>query len=488
MITGLENRNGAVELIVDGQRRVFDGAWACPGFTDAHGHLYGLGSKLLGLNLEGASSADECIERAKLYDRRRSGWVYGFGWNNELWQCKVFPGLSALDAAFPDAPVFLSRIDGHAAWVNSAALRSAGIDENTIDPDGGKIIRFANGKPTGILLDNAMNPVRNLIEKPANDEIERRLLAAANELLANGITEICDMDVSPAIAEILVILDSERLLPIRVNVYLSGEEIIKNGCRAGVTSYHGNKLKITGTKFYADGALGSRGAAMLAPFEDVEGCGLLLTNDSELFNSCKTALAMGFDVAVHAIGDAANRLVLNVYGKLRQSGAVPYGRLLRIEHAQIVAPEDLVLFAEYDVIASMQPVHCTSDAKMARSRIGSRISNAYLWKTMLKNGIALLAGSDFPIESHSTIAGIDAFVRRTPAGESEPWLPEQRLSRNEAIAAYTKTYHTITNNSVRGKIEIGAKADINIIDTDLENCSEDEIINCNVLATLCSDY
>jgi predicted amidohydrolase YtcJ len=483
-IKSIEPCDKSVVLIIEGIEYSFTNCWAYPGFVDSHGHVAALGSKLQGLNLTLAHSAEECIGLAASFKKLRGGWVYGFGWNNELWQNNNFPTKELLDDYFKDTPVYLTRIDGHCAWVNSKALELAGINILTPDPIGGKILREKSGCPTGILLDNAMDLVSRLIPKPTREQVSDNIIFALNKLAESGITEVCDMDMEPDFLEIYKKLDSENNLPVRVNAFVKGQN--DEWLEDHLKPYNGKNFKLSGVKFYADGALGSRGAALIEPYSDDNTNGLLLINHEHLYNKCKLALNNGFDVAVHAIGDAGNRLVLEVFAKLFDDGVPSENSNLRLEHAQIIHPDDLHFFSKYRIHASIQPIHCLSDAPMARRRLGSRTSYSYRWKSLIESGALLSAGSDFPIESHNPLTGLSALIYRIPFGENEPWGEAECLTPQEAISAYSLWYNKSTRkDELYGRLAPGKIADITILDRDITTCTADEILETKVMATVC---
>ncbi len=441
------------------------GAVVLPGLTDAHCHLIGLGLMADRVDLRGARSPRECAERmAARAARLPAGvWVEGFGWNQEEWGDLRMPDRSFLDPLLPDRPAVLQRIDSHASWVNGAALSAAGIVPHEVP--GGEIALDANGLPTGILIDNAMKLVERAVP-PAS--VERRagwIEYGARECLRFGITEVHDMNVEPERLEPMAIA-SERggLGGLRCNVFLAaqGEEWRSFGPPARLTP----DIDVVGVKYFMDGALGSRGAFLLEPYADApETCGIRLLTSEELHDLALEPMSLGFAVATHAIGDAANRLALDACARLR-----PRDReaILRIEHAQIVHPSDRRRFAELGVLPSMQPTHCTSDARMAERRLGAeRCGHAYSWRSLRELGLPIPAGSDFPIESPDPLAGLRAFSFREPEPGGPAWYGEERISQQEAIDAYT-TWPTlgIPGGPRRGRLEEGYEADLTVLSAD----------------------
>ncbi|MFP4528925.1 MAG: amidohydrolase [Candidatus Kapaibacterium sp.] len=484
IISDLSPGAGYVRIISEGLDRRFENAWAYPGIVDTHGHIGALGARLTEPDLSQARSAELSVGIVSDSGITRGDWIYARGWNQELWHDNSFPDKYILDKKFGDSPAFFVRIDGHAAWVNSAALRLAGISSETNSPPGGEILRDKNGRPTGILLDTAMDLVRRLIPDYAEAQIEEFYRAGLDACADAGLTEVHAMDVSPERLELLKRLDERGELPIRLQCYIKAQE--DEWRIARVEPFDGEMLSVRGLKFYADGALGSRGAAMIEPYSDAPGSsGLLLINPDVLYTKALKGVEMGFDIAVHAIGDAANRMVLDVYHKIRRQIGFNSKNILRIEHAQHVHPDDLPLFAEIGVIPSVHPMHCITDAAtMTRRRLGNRCDYAYPWKSFINAGVNPAGGSDFPIEPHNPLTGIDAFVRRAPAGSNEAWYPEERLSRREALLAYTYWAHAAAGNSSRrGSIEKNMDADITILDKDIISCGNQEINETQALGT-----
>lgn len=482
-IQSVEPHFGAVIIISETGTDVYPDCWALPGLVDSHAHIFGLGKRLRGLGLYDAESAEECATRAAARTPDSGGWITGMGWNQELWQQNEYPNASILDATLPDIPAYLSRADGHAAWVNSAALRLAGISPATPDPEGGAILREKSGKPTGILIDNAMDLVRGHI--PPSDAAEQRacIAAALEECATMGLTEIHDMDVSHGLLEHFRDLAERGAMPARVQSFVKAQN--NEWVQTGLLPAVGELFRVCGLKFYADGALGSRGAALLEPYADApETSGLMLLTEDALFQMAALGLEYDWHISTHAIGDAANRMVLNVYEKLRKQEAANREAILRIEHAQIVHPDDVDRFSRLDVKAAVQPVHCISDAPMAGKRLGSRCGYGYPWRSLRNVGVGIAGGSDFPIESGNPLLGIEAFVRRTPFGSDEAWFPKERITRLEAILAYTKWAHEAAGQDYRrGFLLPKYDADITVLTDNILTCDETEISTITVAAT-----
>lgn len=464
-------------------KHTFENACIYPGFTDTHGHVFGLGTTLTSPGLYNAVSLEECLSIISKSSPNRGDWLVGYGWNEENWICGSYPDKKYLDSLFPDNPVVMFRVDGHALWVNSKALQAAGIGSDYNCPAGGEVKVDKSGIPTGILVDNAIYPVTNAIPWYSDSQAKEIIRQSVAELASKGITEVHDMDVSPDLIRIYKELDDGGNLPIRLQSFIQAQQ--DEYLQAAGEPYIGRNFNVIGLKFYADGALGSRGAAMLTDYADCPGHkGLVLIGHEELSRKMAKGIKAGFAIAVHAIGDAANRMVLGVYSAIRNSGSVNDEIILRVEHAQHIHPDDLEKFGKYNIFAAVQPVHCTSDAKMARKRLGLSNTRHYPWKSLLDAGAIMGGGSDFPIESHNPLAGLDAFVNRIPFGENESWMPGECIDFNQALDSYTVNAHVIAGQMNRGKIESGCEADFVILDRDL-SIDKTKITDAKVLATFC---
>lgn len=432
-----------------------------PGFTDSHAHLIGLGEMGSKVNLVDARSAQECAQRIAQHAKTvPSGtWIQGFGWNQERWDSPTLPTRELLDRLIPDHPVILLRIDTHAAWVNSAAIHAAAITPRWVD--GGEVLLDGTGQPNGILIDNAMGLAFQQIPPITTQQKMEWIAYGVQQCLRYGITSLHDMNVEPERLEAMVRLAEHDEMSIRCEVFLKaqGEE-----WRAVPQPQSlAKNLSIVGVKYFADGALGSRGALLLEPYsDDPTTHGIQLLSADQLAGLANEPARRGFAVATHAIGDGANRLVLDAYQQLRNRYP---DALLRVEHAQIVHPDDVPRFAQLGVLPSMQPTHCTSDATMAEQRLGyQRCGYAYGWQNLRRTGVPILAGSDFPIESPDPIAGIRAFVERLNSSTGKPWYPEQRIAQQEAIAAFTEWPAAgIPGQPRRGRIAEGYAADIVVL-------------------------
>ncbi len=467
------DRSDRPRLFVNGSEVALPpGALIVPGFVDTHCHLIGLGLMASRVALRGAVSAQECARRAaeRAREPRGAGWVVGFGWNQEEWGQRDMPNASMLDALVPDVPVVFYRIDSHAAWCNTAALLRAGITRDAVAEGrvaagpGGSIEVDEAGSPTGILIDNAMSLVDAAIPPPSVEQQAAWITASVEACLRLGITEVHDMNVEPERLEAMARAAERGGMRLRCNVFLKGAD---DAWRAvGRPARLAPNVDLVGVKYFADGALGSRGALLLEPYEDApETRGLALLDVEELAERARMPLERGFAIATHAIGDAANRLTLDAYERLRP--AFP-GALLRVEHAQTVHPDDLSRFAHLGVIPAMQAVHCTSDAPMAERRLGlDRCARAYPWASMLRAGRPVLGGSDFPIESADPLAGLRAFAYREPVPGAGAWFGAERITAEQALAAYTAWAPLgIPGAPNRGRLAAGCDADIVVLSAD----------------------
>ncbi len=447
------------------------GRVAVPGLVDGHAHLYGIGKALAEIDVRGLPDAQACARRvAEAAGQQPEGWLQGRGWDQNLWEGQAWPTREVLDAAVPERPVMLRRVDGHAAWVNSRALALAGITAATPDPDGGAILRDQAGEPIGILVDNAVNLMRAVIPLPGPAESERRIRLAMDHCVARGLTAIHEMGAKWDRVQIYKRLAAAGELRLRVVVFLEDDPAtLDAGLAAGPWLSDDRMLLVRGVKLYADGALGSRGALLLADYSDQAGSrGLAVTPRSHLTEVCRRAYDAGFQVATHAIGDGANRLMLDIYEEvLGRNGA---GRRWRVEHAQIIAPDDLGRFAELGVIASMQPVHCTSDMDWVPDRLGDgRVAGAYAWNSLAGSGAVLSFGSDAPVESVDPLPGLFAACTRTHADGTPPggWLPHEALDGRAALRAFTLgPAYAAGLDSDLGVLVPGRLADITVLDAD----------------------
>jgi len=445
-----------------------------PGLIDGHGHVLGLGQNLNQVDLRTSGSEAQAVAQVAAFAKNHTEaqWVLGRGWNQVLWPNQQFPAKTLLDESIADRPVWLSRIDGHAGWANSKALAIAGISKATIDPPGGEIIRDADGNPTGVLIDNAMDLLTPHIPQPSQAELTSALSAAFDHLLSLGITSVHDAGIDAATLASYQQLKAEKKLPVRIYAMLSATDPkLAEWLKAGPILDPDDQFIARSVKVYGDGALGSRGAALLSAYTDKPGQkGLLVTQPDKLTAVMKLTIAAGFQTNVHAIGDLANRLVLDRFEQLATEEQRLSGRH-RIEHAQIVAPSDIPRFAKLHVLPSMQPTHATSDKNMAQARLGiARLRGAYAWKTFTDQGSRIVGGSDFPVELPNPFFGIHAAVTRQDQ-QNQPvggWLPEQRLTLTQALKAFTQdaAYGAFQEQRL-GSLEPGQWADFILVDRDI---------------------
>jgi predicted amidohydrolase YtcJ len=455
--------------VIDGR-----GKTLLPGLIDAHGHVIDLGFEGVRINLTGTANLREAQDRIKAYAAANPDrpWALGDGWNQVLWKLGRFPTARELDLAVADRPAVLGRIDGHAKWLNTKALTAAGIDRATVDPVGGRIERDEAGNPTGVLVDKAMDLVDGFIPPPSDVERRAALKAALAHMNSVGLTAVGDAGDTAKMIALYKEMADKGQLTVRVYAMIEDtgpdfETLSKSGPLIG---YGRDRLSVRSVKLYADGALGSRGAALLAPYSDKpDQRGLLFLTDDAMEHKIETALKAGYQVNIHAIGDAANHQVLDAFEAAYRAVG---GRQLRnrVEHAQVVALTDIPRFKQLDLIASMQPTHATSDKNMAESRIGKeRLKGAYAWRTFLAQGTRIAAGSDFPVESDNPFFGLHAAVTRTDHG-NEPkggWHIEQAMTLTEAFRAFTldAAYAAHQEKSI-GSLETGKWADFIVVDRD----------------------
>jgi predicted amidohydrolase YtcJ len=449
-------------------------ATVVPGLIDAHAHVGGLGFAMLGADLVGTASKAEIIQRlrAKAAQLKPGEWLLGNGWDQNDWPQQSFPTAAELDAVFPDRPVWLSRVDGHAGWANSAAMRAVPRDlAGNWQPDGGMIQRDAAGKPNGIFIDNAMLLVEHA--RPAPDEAtsERALALGMQAAVEHGLTGVHDAGITLAELRRYQRLADRGQMPLRIYAMADGNsDALESLCRNGLYRHPSGRLQMRAVKLYADGALGSRGAAMLEDYSDDHGNrGLLVMSADELAVASAKAKRCGVQVATHAIGDRGNRLALDTYEHALGADVAGDHRW-RVEHAQILAPADLARFAQLHVIASMQPTHATSDMPWAQERVGAqRIVGAYAWRQLRDSGARLAFGSDFPVESVDPRLGLYSAVSRAD-GEGKPaggWMPQEKLTAFEALRGFTldAAYAGFGENEL-GSLAPGKRADFVVLAED----------------------
>jgi len=439
-----------------------------PGLIDAHCHLYGLGVDLESVSVRGLATeqATAKVVGAAATTLPPGEWLLGRGWDQNKWPGQAFPTSATLDQVVGDRPVVLRRIDGHAIWASSKAMALAGITAGTADPPGGKIVRAASGTPTGVLIDNATELVESKIPPTTADARERRILAAAAKATATGITAVHEMGIDDATADVYKRLATGGKLPLRVYAFLAGDTAHPEALRTRAPAPATRRFVMRGVKFFADGALGSRGARLARPYDDdPNNLGLWVTEPAVLAAAVEAAVDGGWEVAVHAIGDAGVGSVLDAFAAAEAKH--PGTHRLRVEHTQVIAAADVERMVATHAIASMQPTHATSDMPWAEARIGKdRIAGAYAWRTMLDHHIPLAFGSDFPVEDVGPLLGIYAAVTRQDAAGNPPggWYPAQRMTLEEAIAAFTRDAARIEGDDTRGVIAAGKVADLTVYD------------------------
>ncbi len=447
------------------QRVDLPGGTLLPGLIEGHAHVGGLGALGGQVDLTGQDSLPETLGRIRSWSQSHTGgWLLGRGWDQNRWPARTFPGALDLDALTGSRPTFLERVDGHAAWVNTAALAIAGISPDTPDPSGGRILKDAHGRPNGILLDTAVNLVAKHIPPPSVAELEARLRAGLLSLRADGFTAVADMGIDGRELAAYRRLAAAKALPIRVFAYLAHDHELMIRELKQPRQKQVSFFQVQGVKFYLDGALGSRGARLLAPYADEPGTkGLWVTEPAKVALDAAITLRAGYQPAIHAIGDAANRAALDLLAaalKRRGRGAL----LPRIEHAQIVTADDAARFGREGVVASVQPVHCTSDHSWTPARLGpERVKEAFPWRAFVNGGALLAFGSDAPVEAANPFIAVAAAETRQDPDGNPPggFLPDQRLTRVEAIRAYTSGNATALGRAKDlGTLQKGALADL----------------------------
>jgi predicted amidohydrolase YtcJ len=466
------------------------GKTVLPGLIDAHGHVLALGQQQLQVDLRGTKSAQLAIDRVRAFAvaNPNDRWIIGNGWNQVLWPGKQFPTAKQLDAAIADRPASLARVDGHAIWVNSVALKAAGITRATQDPPGGQIIRDSSGEATGVLVDAATALIEKHIPAPTDDELRKALRVATQELARVGLTGVHDAGIDMRTYDAYRALGTAKQLPIRIYAMLADAKdarpIIEQGPK---TDQFDDRLQLRAVKAWVDGALGSRGASMLEDYSDQpHHRGLTLYTAEQIKELGALTARHGWQLNIHAIGDAGNRLALDTFEQ-QFTAAQRQALRPRVEHAQVIALQDIPRFAKLGVIASMQPTHATSDMNMAEDRVGARrIKGAYAWRTLLNSGARLAFGSDFPVELPNPFLGLYAAVTRQDRDGHPPggWLPDQKLTREEALRLFTidAAYAARMEDQV-GSLEPGKWADFILLDRDYFKVPESEIDDIKVEAT-----
>jgi hypothetical protein len=443
-----------------------------PGLIDAHGHVMGLGLNALQLDLSDTKSLQEAQAKIAAYAAANPTprWIIGRGWNQETWGLGRFPTAAELDSVVRDRPVWLERVDGHAGWANSQAMKEAGITARTESPAGGRIEK-AGGQPIGIFVDAASSLIDKVVPAALPRTRDQAFDRAQEIMLSNGLTAAADMGTSPDDWMVMRRAGDDGRLKVRIIAYGAGVESALAIAGTKPTPWlYGDRLRLVGVKLYSDGALGSRGAWLKQPYKDSPGTrGLSFVTETELLNLMSRGAMDRFQLAVHAIGDAANAQLLGAIEEL--ANTYKGDRRWRIEHAQIVDPADLARFGRNGIIASMQPVHETSDWRMAEARMGiERLGGAYAWRSMIANRSPLAFGSDFPVESPNPFPGLAAAIsREDPSGQPPGgWLPEQRVTLEQALDAFTRgaAYAGFAEDRI-GSLEKGRWADFILVDRDI---------------------
>lgn len=486
------SERGAMALRGQNTRVVdLDGAVVIPGMIDAHAHLLGLGTALRDVDLTGTRSYEEVVER--VVERARElpagEWIQGRGWDQNDWGDTRFPTHEALSAAVPDHPVVLTRIDGHAVLANAMAMETAGVGRDTPDPEGGRIERLPNDEPSGVFVDNAEGLIVRAVPRPSRSETEQAVLAAIAEANRWGLTGVHEAGASRETIELYEELARAGRYDLRNYVMISDDaEDLQHYYGVGPRSdLYDGRLWVRSIKLYADGALGSRGAALLDPYsDDPNNNGLLVSPPEHIAEVAVEALRNGFQVATHAIGDRGNRVVLDAYESA--FAEVPRAdHRFRVEHAQILNPQDIPRFAELDVIPSMQAVHQTSDMYWAGNRLGvGRLYGAYAWRSLLDTGVPVPNGSDFPVERVNPLYSFHAAVSRQDDDNYPPggWYPDQRMTREEALKSITLwPAWAGFQEEVLGSLTPGKYADFVVLDRDIMQIAPEDILGTRVLAT-----
>ncbi|MEW5836207.1 MAG: amidohydrolase [Pseudomonadota bacterium] len=477
-----------------GSARVIDGGGHAllPGLIDAHGHVMELGFYSTQVDLTGTRSLDEALARIKAYAKAHpdAPWIIGGGWNQEIWKLGRFPTAKELDTVVADRPVWLSRVDGHAAWANTAAIRLAGVTAATLDPHGGRIERDARGNPAGVFVDGATDLVNAKVPEPTPAQRTAALDAALHEMAKVGLTGVGDPGIDLATYRLYRQYADQHRLTARIYamIHNTGADFDAISREGPLIGYGGDFLTVRAVKLYADGALGSRGAALLSPYsDDSHNRGLLFQPQPELTAMISKAFGKGYQVCIHAIGDRANREVLDSFATAYKLHPEAKTFRNRVEHAQIVAVNDIPRFRTLDLIASMQPTHATSDMNMAEDRIGhARMAGAYAWRTFLDQGTVIAGGSDFPVESPNPFFGLYSAVTRQDHQGRPPggWYPAQKMTLVEALRAFTlDAAYAEHAETTQGTLEPGKWADFILIDRDIVTGPPADIWKTRVLQT-----
>ena len=478
----------------DNRIKDLGGNFLFPGFIDAHAHLKGIGYREMNLNLQGANSLKEMLTQVEIYANglEPGKWVIGRGWIEKKWPEGRFPTIQELDMISPDKPMALERADGHAIIVNSLALEMANITENTPDPVGGKIDKDESGKPNGVLIDKASLLVESIIPKRTREDEKQALKAGLERTAMMGWTQLQDAGSPLSDYEILKEIREEEGLPVRIQMYISDGEDALKFINTGPYFDEDHYLISRGVKLYADGAIGSRGAAFFEKYDDYETKGLIIFQKEETMPKLIKSLVNGIQIQTHAIGDLANSITLDWYEEAFNSVKLE-NRLIenprwRIEHAQNILPEDQIRYSDLDIIASMQPSHAIGDLHFAHKRLGEeRLDNAYTWRNLIDLGVTIAGGSDAPVEIGDPRIEFKAAVSRKDLDGfyKDYWNIEQSVSREEALYMFTKwASYSVFEEDIKGTIEVGKLADFTVFSKDLMTIPEEEIMSSEVVMTI----
>lgn len=455
-----------------------------PGLVDSHAHLTGLGKAASQLDLTGTASAEAVADLVRAASPA-DGWIVGRGWDHNDWTVKAFPTHALLSAASPDRPVSLRRVDGHVVWANAAAMRAAGVTKDTPEPEGGRIIRDADGQPTGVFVDNALSLIESRIPAPTDATLRAWIEKAVEICHGVGLTGVHDAGASARVVAIYRQLASEGRLPLRVHVLLDGDDpgiapLVAAGPQPGPF------VSVMGVKLFADGALGSRGAWLKAPYTDApDSHGIPIVHGDDLRRQVERFATAGFQIGVHAIGDAAAADAVSAYA----AAGIGPDRRFRIEHAQVVHPDEQKRMAALGILALVQPTHATSDMPWAERRLGpERIRTAYAWRSLKRAGVRLSLGSDFPVERPHPLEGLYAAVARADRETGEPkggWYPEEALTAEEALRGFTAdaAYAGFVEHR-RGRIAPGMDADFTLLGGDPLTVAPVEIKDLKVVGVV----
>jgi len=480
----LENGKIAGINAIDHNHKSIDlqGATAIPGFTDSHFHLTNLGKQLDTIQLKDCKSANEVAEKVlkKSATISHNDWILGFGWDHNKWHQPHFPNAETLNSLPISQPIMLTRIDGHSAWVNQKAMELSGLDVAFSPPDGGDIINDC------ILIDNAMNPVKFILPKPDQTLVEKWIKLALDIIITRGITNIHDAWQDPTTVKVLKQFEESGKLPIRIYGMLGSSypKLLQNFFKEGI--FRSKKYTIRSVKAFIDGALGSRGAALLEPYsDDNNNCGLILISDKDFIKLAEQCKNSGFQLCTHAIGDRGNKMVLDIYS---DSTKELNNHRWRIEHAQMICNEDIPRFAKAGIIPSMQPSHCTSDMPWLHDRLGlNRLYRISRWQSFIDAGCKIPGGSDCPIEDGNPIFEYYAAVTRKnhKGSPNEGWQKQEVVSRMDALKMFTSwaAYGEFAEHR-RGKIRPGFDADLTFLNQDITACPENKILNTEVIGTM----